>query len=197
MIFEILDLEDNVTSLPVDRIQFLWQKQTFDDPNRLVTQIVYKTDTVAEEKGLLPFFSMHTRVEHTRIIGRAVIDSPLSLDSWHTMLRSSNPPIRTFWLRRAFTNGDSRVMAVYPSEFFEAVYQYVLPLNDLSEEGYALRKNLNETLSRTLGGDGKVVDVPLGWAHTYDKFHLLLMGHPITVMAAFNIFNSRYREAEW
>ena len=189
---EITTVAGEQVKLPVSKIQYAWQK-TLNAPEKSVTSIVY-TEDETKEKGLCfsPAFPWGGDPLSPYFSGWVAVESPMSLDEFKDKLGSFDPPIRSFWFRRSNTNGDDRVIVRHPSTLLDAIYQYVLPLNDLSEEGDMRRKGLNSKISKVFGGGGSVIDVPLGLVYVSEDCGIQLIGHPIDIMAAFNVLNSSY-----
>jgi len=113
MIIEIPNLDGNIVRLPVEQIQFFWQKcERFS--SRFVTQIVYNTEDVptVEADGMPANLVLPLTSIESRIVGRAVVETPTPLDEITTSIwTASAHRIRCLHLHRVATCEDNRVIA--------------------------------------------------------------------------------------
>ena len=187
MILEIPDINGNAVSIPVEKMQFFWQKQ-----NRLmhyrVTQIVYNTDEPLVFEGGSPAGEIPWKQGRV-VSGRAVADTLLSLDEVWAAMKAVCPDQFVISLCRAYTVEDMRVFCLCPSELIRSLLQHFEPIlnSERDENNRNIRgKEIEDMLfSIDGGGDGEQhIDYPLHGISTYADYRIYLMGHPFQIMAA-------------
>jgi hypothetical protein len=114
---EIKDLEDNLVTIPVEKIQFFWQKRTEVYP--IVTQIVYNTDEPLVFEGGSPAGEIPW-IQGRVVSGRAVVDTGLAAYDVLRIFRSEYSK-KIIVTHRSHDWLDNRVLCPYPSELFDSL----------------------------------------------------------------------------
>ena len=191
---EIPSIKCESVELDCTKVQFIWQKRTLPPDAQFVSQIVYKTDEREIEQPLrlepvLPPFD--NRVDGF-IMGRAVLDTLLTLDEVVANIKAVLPSIGWLHVRLGYTEGDERVIIPFPSDFFDALHTYLLKLAESGTD------NLNDLWRRMYygGGWGDRTMIPCASVPTCGRNRIMLLGHPFQVLAGINCLMSAKRRPD-